>query len=311
MKGLAPSLSLLAVTMLNTACERPNPQAPLDIIVFAVGQGSAVLVQTPDSRTCLIDGGPAFAGANRIWPVLDSLQIREVDYCFALNYTAGRIGGLDEVIRRLNGEEGILFRCYDRGASVRTPGFGEYAAAVGRRRHRIGPGDEIRMGELTIRCLAADGRVLGRKPVETTNEEDRSIALLLSYNDFDLLIPGDLAASTELGRPDLLNQVADLVDEVEILILGSNGSQDAISFQTFEKLNPVVSVIPVGADQESLPAVQTLTQVSRRGRRVYVTRRTATTAVAESHGRVVNGNIRISVYDNFYTVAGDTMRARR
>lgn len=309
MKGRAPTL--LLIILLLATCKTPQRETPLDIIVFAAGQGSAVFVQTPDSRTCLIDGGPSFTGANRIWPVLDSLQVRELDYCFALNYTAGRIGGLDEVIRRLQGEEGILFRCYDRGASVRTPEFTEYAAAVGRRRQRIRPGEEIRMGELTIRCLAADGRVFGRKPAKTTTEEDRSIALLLSYRDFDVLIPGDLAASSESGRPDLLNQVADLVDEVELLILGNNGGQDAISFQAFEKLNPVVSVISVGANQESLPAVSTLTQVSRRGRRVYITNRTATTEIVEGRGRAVNGNIRISVYDNFYTVAGDTLRARR
>ncbi|MBM3316062.1 hypothetical protein FJY71_09575, partial [candidate division WOR-3 bacterium] len=150
---------LLTVVLLVPACQVPKPEVPLDVVVFDVGQGSAVLVRTPDGRTCLIDGGPTYAGANQVWPVLDSLQIRELDYCFALNYTAGRIGGLDEVVRRLQGEEGILFRCYDRGYTARSPEFEQYAAAVGRRRHRLRAGDEVMMGELRIRCLAANGRV--------------------------------------------------------------------------------------------------------------------------------------------------------
>jgi beta-lactamase superfamily II metal-dependent hydrolase len=304
------TIASLLAALLAISCQVPKPENPLEIVVFDVGDGSALLVRTPEQRTCLIDGGPTFAGANKVWPVLDSLGIREVDYCIATSYDERRIGGLDEILRRLGGEEGILFRALDRGSNTATDDFADYARVVGRRRERLRLGQEIVMGGLVIRCVAVDGRVVGSKRADVSIEADRSIALKLTYGDFDMLIPGDLCALSLPARPPLASRLSEATDEVEVLIVGEQGGANSVSYMMQELLDPVASVISVGPQQESLPDIRTMTQLTRRDRKVYLTNGSLT-AVPYGRGRAVNGDVWISVLPGCFVVAGDTFRTSR
>lgn len=305
---MASSAVLLATVAFlgGICCQEPKPEHNLEIVFFDVGPGSATLIRTPERRTCLIDGGPTYAGANDICPILDSLGITELDYCAATNYTEGRIGGLDEVVRYLGGERGIINQCLDRGRAASGPAFAEYRQAVGKRREAIKVGQTITLGDVKITCLARNGRVLGTRYRTPKVEEDRSIALRVSYCDFDLLIPGDLSAAADGPRLDLLSELAEVCDEVELLAVGDFGSARASSFRTLEQLNPVASVISVGPNQDSLPSPRTVNRLLKYRRKLYQTNRAGNSDLPQRGGRVVNGNIWVTVTPRFFTVAGDT-----
>ncbi len=306
------AISVLAGLILTIlVCRVPQPEGNLEIVVVDVGQGSAVLIRTPDQRTCLIDGGPTYAGANDICPILDSLGITELDYCIATNYTEERIGGLDEVVRYLGGKEGVLFECRDRGYSYDSPAFHEYALAVGGRREKMRRGGVIELGEVAIWCLAANGRVLGSKQANSIAEEDKSIALLLSYYGFDMLIMSDLIGVAGNARCNLGSKIAEASDEVEVMLVGGYGSDVSVNFAMMMQINPVVSVVSAGPNDRNLPAQKTINRLTKRHRRVYQTNHTGWNMIPHESGRIVEDNIWITVNRNCYTVAGDTFRTYR
>ncbi len=302
---------LLPALLMIFACQVPEPESYVDITFIDVGHGHAVLIRTSDQRACLIDGGPAFAGANEICPLLDSLGITELDYSISTNYTSGRVGGLDEVIRWLGGEEGVLYRCYDRGGTSTAAEFGEYAAAVGSRRTRIRMGEMIDMGDVSIWCVAVNGRVLGEKAKPVTAEEDRSVALLVSYGEFDMLIASDLTSVAGGGRYNLGTSLADGSDEVEMLVVGEGGPPNSLGPRMVENLNPVVSIIPIGANDDSLPSQKVVNRLTRHDRKVYQTSRTGWDMIPTGRGRIVGGDIHVTVGRDYYVVAGDTFRTYR
>ncbi|OYD16395.1 hypothetical protein CH330_02980 [candidate division WOR-3 bacterium JGI_Cruoil_03_51_56] len=301
----------LELLLVSLACRAPQPEGTLDIVFFDVGQGNAILIRTPDKRACLIDGGPTFAGANEICPILDSLGITELDYSIATNYTEGRIGGLDEVIRYLGGEEGVLFYSYDRGRTIHTKAFSEYQQAVGSRRKKIRVGEIIEIGDVTIWCLASNGRVLESKRKHPKVEQDRSIALLVSYHNFDMLITSDLNGVAGNNRLNLGSKLAEVTDEVELLSVGNYGSASAVSYRMVQQIHPVVSVISVGKNDLNLPDQKLVNRLTRRHRKVYQTNRTDSDLIPFGKGRIVGHNIWVRVNPNWYTVAGDTFRIFR
>lgn len=309
MKGGLLVLAALSLVLLN--CQEPEPEGNLDIVFFDVSNGGAVLIRTPDQRTCLIDGGPTYAGANEICPVLDSLGITELDYCIATNFTEGRVGGLDEVLRHLGQKAGATQRCYGRDSTFNSPAFLEYRTAAGDRYARMWLGEVVEIGDVTLWCLALNGRVLGQKSKEPEVEKDRSIALLVSYFDFDLLITSDLAGNPEGDRINLGSRLAEVADEVEVLAVGNSGSEAAVNFGMVQQVNPVVSVVTVGPDDSTLPSQMTLNRLTSRHRKVYQSSRTGSATLPRRNGRVVGGNIWVTVGEGFYTVAGDTFRAYR
>lgn len=306
MKTLA---GILLCAMLGlTACSTTDSEKPLEITFIDVGAGSAILIRTPDERTCLIDGGPTYAGANRICPLLDSLGITELDYTIATNYTPERIGGLDEVIRHLGGDEGILYRCYDRGGGTAGRDFREYNQAARSRRQRMKPGEMVDMGELSIWCIASNGRVVGSDRTSPTNEKDRSIALLVSYGDFDMLVLSDLASYGRDGRLALADQAASLTDRVELLVVPDGGSRYSVSDLLRRDVEPTVSVIQCATGDSSLPSQRVINELTRRGSRIYTTGRVTSAIIPIGAGRGVGSNIRVTVGNGGYTVAGDTFR---
>lgn len=300
---------LLGTMFVLTACSTTDTERPLEITFIDVGAGSAILIRTPDQRTCLIDGGPTYAGANRICPLLDSLRITELDYTIATNYTPERIGGLDEVIRHLGGEEGVLYRCYDRGAGTAGQDFREYNKAARSRRQRMKPGELIDMGELSIWCIASNGRVVGRALTSPTNEKDRSIALLVSYGDFDMLVLSDLASYGRDGRLALAEEAARVADGVELLVVPDGGSRYSVSDRLRQDVEPTVSVIQCATGDSSLPSQHVINELTRRGSRVYTTGRVTSAIIPTGAGRTVGSNIRVTVGNGGYTVAGDTFRS--
>jgi competence protein ComEC len=309
MKRVNPGL-FLAVLLVGLACRTPVSDEPIDMTFIDVGQGSSILIRTSDQRTCLIDAGPAFAGANEVCPLLDSLHITELDYCITTNYTDGRVGGMDEVLRWLGGEEGVLYRCFDRGAAPDVPGFADYAAVAGSRRTRMRLGELIDMGDVSVWCIAANGRTLGKtQPV--ADERDKSIALLVSFGEFDMLVSSDLTSLAGAGRRNVGAGLTSAADEVEMLVVGDFGRTGAVGQHLADALNPVVSVIPAGLNDDSLPSQRTVNLLCRRDGRVYQTGRSGWNMIPHGKGRIVGGNIHVTVGRDYYVVAGDTFRTFR
>src|SRR4030095_1275626 len=159
----------------------------------------ASLVQLPNGRTLLIDGGSDGRGRSVILPFLKNRGIVSLDAILATHYAGDHIGALDEV---MSGEDGMLGSeddviprsgVFDRGSSPFDPSpfYPAYAGAAGNLRNSLNPGDEIRLDDaIVLRCVAVNGEVWQGEAADLTLpslhsvEHRASIALLIEYGAF-------------------------------------------------------------------------------------------------------------------------------
>lgn len=204
-------------------------QTPVELHFIDVGQGDAVLIQTPDQRAVLVDAGPNKA---HVAQLLTRQGIKTLTLAVATHPHADHIGGMDEVLEKLTVENYM-----DNGTPHTTQTYQNVLTALEQssaRRLKAGP-RRLRLGKLTLRVLPL--------PQNADNLNNRSIVLLGSYGEFDFLLPGD--AETEQ-----IHHVLEHIDlpSVEVLKASHHGSRNGLTPAWLQTLSPRVVVIPVGAD---------------------------------------------------------------
>jgi beta-lactamase superfamily II metal-dependent hydrolase len=266
-----------ALGLLFATCARGQP---LEIHYINVGQGGSTLIIGPDGTTILYDFG-ASAGRKRIVPYLRRLprvsMHRGIDYAIVSHADRDHFAGYADVvaagyaIRVANFEPGTdklrgSFKRFALDPSERTP--------AGRFRP-VPLGFPIPLGDgARALVVAANGKVWGR--VEPTpvrgararrlNENDRSIALFVSYGKFQYLIDGDLGSGADPCTGQVTNQqsiqplVADalirqgLITEehgVDVLHIAHHGSESSTAPSYYNLMKPEVGIISVGLNQGS------------------------------------------------------------
>ena len=215
----------------SAACAfRPAPAwAPPDglrITFLDVGQGDAVLVESPGAAL-LVDQGPPEAD---VAGQLRRLGVRSLTAVVLTHPQRDHIGGAPEVIRRL------------RVATVLDPelavGGPEYDEALLAARARDVPvvgvraGDVYRVGRLRVRVLWPDGP---GAPGEDPNLN--ATVLLASYGATDALLTADAESDVTRRLP---------LRPVEILKVAHHGSEDPGLPDLLARLRPRLAVISVG-----------------------------------------------------------------
>jgi RHS repeat-associated protein len=208
------------------------------IIHIDVGQGDATLIIGP-TRALLFDAGITGSSA-QILHVLNANGITSLDYFVAGNYHADHVGAIDEVI--LGGI--TVGTSYDRGGSYSTQAFTEYIAAVGASRSTIALNQQIDLGGGAIlTCIAMDGQT-NHGTVGSSDENDRSIALVLRYGTFDYLIASDSTGggnSTANVEAFYARDAGD-IDVLHVNHHGSNTSTNQILVDTLRAQQAVISL---------------------------------------------------------------------
>ena len=250
---------------------------PLEIHIINVQWGMSVLIRGPDGTLVLFDGGNSGRGKSDVVPYLKSLGVTPNSQfaCMVLSHHhEDHFGGLTEII---DGGYIHFKKIYDHGHGRRGGGdsFNKFKTSV--KKTDAGVITDIRLGETIllgdgakVTCVAANGRVVGNhRPVpEVSDENDRSICLLVQYGEFDFLSCGDLGGGRVGTERDCThrnpgNQVnmessvaAALLDDryltsdgVEILHINHHGSESSSNSEYINKLTPRVAVISVGTGQ--------------------------------------------------------------
>ena len=227
------------------------PDGRLHLTILDIGQGDAILVETPSGATVLVDGGPdpeltlRRLGANL--PFFD----RRVDLMVLSHPHQDHVAGLVEVLDRfsvgglLHAGIGFENQAYDRLlADVAEAGI-----AVGLARS----GQVIRLGDASLEVLypsEADAAA----PLPDGDINNGSVVLLLRHGEFEALLTGDAEAPIEeaLVRRGLIPQV-------DVLKVGHHGSASSTTPAFLETARPGVAVISAGLDNEyGHPAFETL-----------------------------------------------------
>jgi len=221
-----------------TATQRSSEPIPrgLDIYFIDVEGGAATLIVTPEKESLLMDCGwkqKDQRDAKRILYVAKQLAgLSQIDYFVASHFHTDHFGA----ILQLN-ELIPIRKFYDH--AVMEPGqehdkelYPDYQKASSGKRQLLRPGDQIplRKGSVPMRitCVASDGKVISkaagpgagpntyckdaRLQEDDPSDNAKSIALLLSFGQFEFLVCGDLTWNIEqqlvcpenrLGKVDL------------------------------------------------------------------------------------------------------------
>jgi competence protein ComEC len=251
--GSLAAAGLVVVSVAGWWSVRPAPAwvAPqgLRVTFLDVGQGDAVLLETPSARV-LVDQGPPEAD---VAGQLVRLGVRSLSAVVLTHPQRDHVGGAAAVIRKIS--VGTLL---DPSLAATGPEREEAVAAARQRGvpvREARAGSVLRAGGLVLRVLWPDDE--GR-PTEDPNLN--AVVLLASYGEIDVLLPAD--AETEVTRRLSLG-------EVEVLKVAHHGSRDTGLGEELRTLSPRIAVVSSGAGNgyghphpETLAALATVPEIS-------------------------------------------------
>jgi competence protein ComEC len=229
--------ALVVVAMLASVVGAGLPDDKLHVSFLDVGQGDAILIQTPAHHDILVDGGPSPQAINlelgRKMPFWD----RTIDLVVLTHPQADHLTGLIEVLKRYNVKQ-VLYPAVDYDSLLYQEWFRlieekgiEATLAVAGQRIDLEDGVEI-----TVLNPPAEGLAVG-------DANNQSLALSLSFGDFSFLLTGDVQLEAEL---EMIMQRA--VAPATVLKVAHHGSATSTIDQFLAVAAPQMAIISVGAD---------------------------------------------------------------
>lgn len=268
--SIAPSLT--ATEIIPSPSPLP-PANPLRIHYVDVGQGDAILIQTPNGQTALIDGGDTDTG---IIQYLQSTGIQRIDLMIATHPHADHIGGLVQVLQAFP-----VTKVVTNGQLYTTSVYEHFLDAISSSKAEyaeIKRGDTISLDGIDFHCL---------NPAGLTNPDlnENSIVLQFTYGQTTFLMTGDSGADTEA---DLL--AANLLSKVDILRVGHHGSAYSSTLAFLNVIKPEVAIYSAGINNNyGHPAPRTIAALVAIGATVYGTDQNGTIIVtADLNGYTLN-----------------------
>jgi len=262
-RGALPFAGLLASL---TASGLPAGDGRLHLWFLDVGQGDALVVETPEGRAGIIDSGPAFedydAGERVVGEALWALGHRRLDFMALSHRHADHDGGAAFLARHF-----APVHVYLNGPSASMEGYPSRIA---------GRGDLWVMGRVRFRVLGPDKDW----PLPPGDENGRSLVIEVRYGETSLLLLGDASKQAE-GLLRLPGGGYDLVKTAH------HGADTSSSEALVSATAPRWAVVSVGfRNRFSHPSPAVLDRWSRRGAFLWRTDRDRTLHVV-SDGRTL------------------------
>jgi competence protein ComEC len=238
--------SATALAVLEWTARREGaPHDKLRITAVDVGQGDALLIDLPDGRLMLVDGGGAVTGGpdpgqSILAPLLRARRRARIDVAVLTHPHPDHYGGLSTLLRTLDVGE-----FWEAGQSRGPSDQGELAQL---RRYLERSATRIRrlpeLCETQHRFASATVEVMGPCPNydPTHDANDQSIVLRISMGSRVALLPGDAEA---LEESELIVQHGGRL-RADFLKVGHHGSRSSTSAPFLESVRPAIAVISAG-----------------------------------------------------------------
>ncbi len=209
-------------------------QADLLVHFIDVGQGEAILIQTPSDKTILIDGGPKKSGPNLV-KYLSDLGVMDMDLIIATHPHEDHIGGLLTVFDSFV----VKNVCYPAKAhtSVTFEQFINKVNQSGANRIKAIKGKFFDLDPVL------EFMILSPLERDYDSLNHYSVVTKLTYGDISFLFTGDCERENEKM---LLEDEFDL--QAEVLNVAHHGSRTSSSTEFLKAVSPIVAIISVGQD---------------------------------------------------------------
>ncbi len=272
----------------------------LQIHHMDVGQGDGAVLITPKGQIVLFDAGEDMKKRDCTKPVsyLDQLGIDHIDVLYVSHYHFDHIGCIPAVLEQFH----LQGEAYDRGESYPGKTYANYVKAVGTHRKTGSIGDSITLDKnspnpVVITIVAVDGQSRVGE-VQTSNENDLSLAVVVSFGSFKEEIGGDLSGDNTQMYQDVETPVAPEVGKIDVYKVHHHCSSHSTNDAWMTSTQPTVGVISTGDGNDyGHPTADCLERLHKHNVKAYWTE-TGNGAEPEPGIDVVGGNIVVEVASN-------------
>ncbi|NCN25845.1 MBL fold metallo-hydrolase [Candidatus Falkowbacteria bacterium] len=226
----------------------PQKKIGAELIFLDVGQGDAMLIKTPYGQTVLVDGGPdalVLKGLGRYLPWSD----RSLSAVLLTHPHDDHLFGLIRVGERYSSEQ--IFTGFRIATSAPYQAWLERVATT----TPLKTGQRLIFGPDCYLEVLSDGRL-------ASNDNDGSLVTKFVYDNFSVLLPGDLGLKGE----NILLVASSSILNADILKIGHHGSAESSSEAWLKAVSPKLTVISVGMDNRyGHPSLRILNRLDRLG----------------------------------------------
>ena len=268
----------------------------LQIIHLDVGQGDGAVIISPLGEVAMIDNGvytdPTPAGGVKVLGQLQALGVTHVKHHFASHYHSDHIGLMNTIF--VTGGIGLDYG-WDRASSYSSGSYTTYVNVLGSRRRTLVKNQVITLDSLSAHPVTIKVVDLAGAGLSTTDENSLSLALKVSYGEFDMLLAGDAPGSTGGGGVNVESIIGPETGVVEAFKVHHHGSRYSSNAVFLSAIQAKVGVISVGTGNSyGHPTADALTRLHAAGVRTYWTETGAGVAPNATWDKVSNGQVIIS-----------------
>lgn len=236
----------------------------LEVIFLDIGQGDSILINTPQGKNILIDGGPDNTVIQKLGKYLPFYD-KDIDIMILTHPHDDHVTGLIEVLRRYKVKE-----IYYTGVVHTSPSYLHWLEEIKKEGVILNlvshPFDLDLEENLTFKFLFPTESFLDKR---VDNLNNTSIINQLIYKNKTFLFTGD--AEIELEE-ELINGNFDL--ESDVLKVCHHGSKTSSSREFLEAVQPKIAIISVGENNKfNHPSYRTIKNLEKSGAAIYRTDR--------------------------------------
>mgnify|MGYP001216827067 CR=1 FL=1 len=231
----------------------------LKIHFIDVGEGDAILVETPSGKAVLVDSGNLTSGF-KLREYIKRNSIERLDKLILTHPHFDHIGGAFFLVPAIK-----ISHIYDNGEKLDlSQDIHRWYGDLIRKDPRykvLRAQDEFSLDGVSFRAIWPPD------PLESTDFNSNSLVVMVEYRNFRCLLAGDLNG---FGEKELLGLGIDLT--ADILKVAHHAADDASSSEFIKAVSPEISIISVNqANIRGYPSKKVSERLKESGSKVYYT----------------------------------------